>query len=503
MSNLPDYIASARPVPLTNRVAWYKTIAPTYAGVMLWFVFWQDLVKGYGTPGGVLSAGIGAALIGLLASALICHFLFYLVPGLLGMQTGLPLYVVGTSTYGAIGGLIMPGLLMGLLQFGWLAVNGSKVSGVLCKCFGVGLMPDGEAAIGGPWYSVIAILFIVLAAFVGLKGIQYVGRVATWLPLIPLVVLIVLVAKTAGGLANFTPDKLIAPAAAAGDWDKAAAVGSASQALGVWGVIAVLCTYVVGFFATAGAAGTDIAASGRKECDVHWGGLVGIVLATLIAGGGAILVIAGVYGSYQAGAAHNLIAANQIGNYNPVDMLKDLLGKDIANLAMIGLAISSFPGACFSAFIAANSFKTTMPKVNPLLSVGIGALIAAILAVTGIVAKVIWVFVVIGASFGPICGAMLADYLLAGKKWNGPRTGFNPAGWLSWLVGFGVGAFNLAVESLLPYKWATDAVPNLAAWKEYVPCPPVSAFVVGFVLYVLLTVLGVKTRTLDMPQKPA
>ena len=69
-------------------------------------------------------------------AGLICHFLFFLVPGLLGMKTGLPLYVVGSSTYGVVGGLLMPGLLMGLLQFGWLGVNAFCVSNLLCKCFG-------------------------------------------------------------------------------------------------------------------------------------------------------------------------------------------------------------------------------------------------------------------------------------------------------------------------------------------------------------------------------
>ena len=44
-----------------------------------------------------------------------------MVPAMLGMKTGLPLYVVGTSTYGVRGGLYMPGFLMGVLQFGWLA----------------------------------------------------------------------------------------------------------------------------------------------------------------------------------------------------------------------------------------------------------------------------------------------------------------------------------------------------------------------------------------------
>ena len=73
---------------------------------------------------GTLSkAGLGLSLLGLVVGALICYFLFYLVPGLLGMKTGYPLYVVGSSTYGTVGGFLMPGLLMGLLQFGWLAVN--------------------------------------------------------------------------------------------------------------------------------------------------------------------------------------------------------------------------------------------------------------------------------------------------------------------------------------------------------------------------------------------
>ncbi len=70
----------------------------------------------------------------LVIAALICHFLFYLVPGRLGQKTGLPLYVVGTSTYGVTGGLFMPGFLMGLLQFGWLAVNANGVAEILCGC---------------------------------------------------------------------------------------------------------------------------------------------------------------------------------------------------------------------------------------------------------------------------------------------------------------------------------------------------------------------------------
>jgi len=87
---LPGYIASATPNPPEKRAAWYKNTAPTYAGIFLWFVFWQDVAKA-GAPGGTLAQGIGWALVCLVISALACHFLFYLVPGLLGMKSGLPL----------------------------------------------------------------------------------------------------------------------------------------------------------------------------------------------------------------------------------------------------------------------------------------------------------------------------------------------------------------------------------------------------------------------------
>jgi cytosine permease len=82
---------------------------------------------------------------------------------------------------------------------------------------------------------------------------------------------------------------------------------------------------------------------------------------------------------------------------------------------------------------------------------------------------------------------MAADYLLSGKKWAGPRAGFNMAGWISWVIGFVVGA--------------ADFIPGM---KGMIPCPPVAAFVVGFVLYMLLAKIGLESRTLEMPgSKPA
>ena len=144
------------------------------------------------------------------------------------------------------------------------------------------------------------------------------------------------------------------------------------------------------------------------------------------------------------------------------------------------LAIAAFPAACFSSLIAANSFKTTLPKVNPFITVGLGTIAAIILAVTGLAGNATGVFLVIGALFGPVCGTMTADYLVAGKKWAGPRAGFNPAGWISWVLGFVVGA--------------ADFIPGL---KGTIPAPPVVAFLVAFVLYYVLAKAGLESKRLE------
>jgi len=446
----------AKPNPLSNRAPWYKNTAQTYAGIMLWFVFWQDVPTGAGAIGGVLSHGVGIALLGLILAAVLCHFLYYLVPATLGMKTGLPLYIVGTSTYGATGGFLMPGFVMGLLQFGWLGVNSCFSAAFLVKPFypDLGLME----VISTPPHIVVSIVWAVAAAFMGLKGIQYVAKVATYLPLIPLIILVVLVARSIGGLGSFDPEQIGVTAEATG-------------VLSVIGVITMLLTYVIGFFATAGAAGTDFGMNNRNSKDVAMGGLVGITGATILAGGAALLIVAGTFGAGKA---------TDVSVLNPTQLMSVLTSEKTGAVFMYLLAIAAFPPACFSSFIAANSFKTTLPKVNPFITVGIGTAISILLAATGWAGQVIKVFTVIGASFGPVCGAMMVDYLLSGKKWAGPRKGWNQAGWISWAVGFIVG--------ILPL------VSNVN-----IPAAPLMAFIVGAVVYFILAKAGLQPPVLPMP----
>jgi len=122
------------------------------------------------------------------------------------------------------------------------------------------------------------------------------------------------------------------------------------------------------------------------------------------------------------------------------------------------------------------------PKTNKLMMVLIGAVVSIVLAASGKALNLIGVFSIIGASFGPICGSMAADYLLSGCKWAGPRKGINLAGYIAWAVGF-----------------AVAILPTVDGDKfGFINPAPVIAFVIGFVLYAVLAKAGLEPPTVEM-----
>ncbi len=462
MSNgaLPSYLSVAKPNPPTNRAPWYKNTAPTYAGIFLWFVFWMGST-GAPNAGGVLSHGPWAPIASLALAALLCHAFYYVVLGIIGQKTGFPLYIAGTSTFGATGGFILPGFLMGVLQFGWLGVN-------------IYFSSTAISAIVPIPSQIIMVIWGVLAAFMGLKGIQYVARVATYLPLIPLFTLVIMFLATVGGLGKFNADEFVKM--------QMTTASATAAPLTAFGLVAFLVSYVVGFFATAGAAGVDFGTNSRNENDVHMGGFVGIALATIFTAGLAVLIVAGAYGKPDVAAAAAKANAGKMAT-DAFSLIPVVLGSGVGKLLQLLLALAAFPAACFSAFIAANSFKTTLANVNPFVSVGIGTAVSILLAIFKLAGQLIPVFNIIGASFGPICGAMAVDYMLNGCKWAGPRAGFNAAGWLAWGFGFVVGI-----------------MPNLGI---PLPLAPVWAMVVGAVMYFIFAKAGLQPPVLAMPSADA
>jgi cytosine permease len=438
---LPDYLAKAAPNPMEKRAPWYANTAPSYAGIFLWIAFYRLMA------GDTLAHGsLAVCLAGLVAAGLLCYGLYYLAPAMLGMKTGFPLYVVGSSTFGAKGGYLMPGLLMGLLQIGWFAVATSVASEFILKGLGMNSQP------GGAPFITTGLIWGCVMAWVGAKGIQYVARVSLLLNAIPLLMLLIVFFQTAGGVGRYHP-----PAAQ----DNPFVAFTMTLAI------------AIGFFATAGAAGADFGMNARHAKDVRWGGMVGIALAVLVAGGLSLAAIAGAHGS---GLSQGFDYADVI----------QAIGGPVASAMFFLFAIASIPATCFCAFIAGNSFSTMIPGVPRVASTMAGAAVGIVLAVTGVAANLIPFFNIVGASFGPICGAMAADYLLSGKRWAGPRAGINFAGYIAWAVGFVVG--------ILPF------LPLSAEVKTYVQPAVLYSFLTGFVVYAVLAKAGLQPKTVDMPK---
>jgi len=136
METLPEYIRASTPTPEGARAPWYKNTAPAYAGIFLWVAFYVGLSQPESLPPPLQQAGIGLCVLALAVAGILCFALFYYVPAMLGMKTGRPLYVVATSTFGARGGYLMSGLMMGALQVGWYSVATSVAASFILQGLG-------------------------------------------------------------------------------------------------------------------------------------------------------------------------------------------------------------------------------------------------------------------------------------------------------------------------------------------------------------------------------
>ncbi len=436
MASLPAYVTASRPAPAAKRAAWFTNTFPAYAGIFLWVGFYVGLA------GPTISqANLGVCLLGLVVAGLLCFGLYYYAPAMLGMQTGRTLYIVGTSAFGTTGGYLMPGLLMGVLQIGWFAVSTYFATDYIMR----GLNNHSRML-----FIVLALAWAYGLAVLAIKGIAYVARAAEVLNWVPLIMIVYVLWANRGGIAKFHP-------------------ADNHPLNGFLEVLAI----VIGFFATAGAAGADFGMNSRNRRDVVLGGLAGITLASVVAGGIPILAVAGHLGmTSSAGMA----TANGTSDPYAYSAAISSAGA-IAPIVFFLFAAASVAPTCFCTFVAANSFESMLPKIPRSLSTLVAVTVGAILAITGVAQNLIGFFTIVGASFGPICGAMSADYVLAGFKWSGPRQGINWAGYIAWAIGFMVGIL--------------DHLPGVPSILVNLDRPSVLwSYVIAFVVYYLLARAG-------------
>ena len=433
--NVPEYVSASVPIPLTARVPWYKSTFPSYFGIFLFVGYYLKLsgpTIGY--------ASVSVSLLGLLVAGLLCFGLYYYVPAMLGMQTGRNLYVVGSSTFGTTGGFLIPGILMGLLQVGWVAVDATLASHFIMQ----GLNQTSRTL-----YSIIVIVWLYSLGWVAIKGLSYVSEFAKFMNWVPFVMMLIVLWTNRGGIPHYQPPQ---PDSLTGFLN------------------ALLIT--IGFFATAGAAGTDFGMNNGSRKDVVLGGLTGVAAGAFIAGGISVLSVAGYLGRSSGPRNYDYTAA--IGSVGA-----------LAPVMFFLFAAACLVPTCFSSFIAANSFSTMLPKIPRPVSTMAGVTLSAILALTGVADNLVGFFSIIAASFGPICGAMMADYLLAGRRWSGPRLGINWAGCIAWIVGFLIG-----IPDRIPGIPPSLVKADNPAW--------LFAFASGFLIYLLLARLGLRPPVVEL-----
>jgi cytosine permease len=322
-----------------------------------------------------------------------------------------------------------------VLQIGWVAVVGAVSADFIMK---------GVNQTSRTLSSILIVVWIYSLGWVAIKGIHYVGRVAKFMNWVPLIMILVVFYANRDGVARYQP----------------------VHHDGTTGFLNVL-TIVIGYFATAGAAGADFGMNNANKKDIILGGIFGIIGGALIAGGLPILSVAGYLGRGAGPQSYDYTAAiSSVGALAPIMFFL--------------FAIASMVPTCFSSFIASNSFSTMLPKIPRTVSTFAALTISVLLAVTGVANNLVGFFSLVAASFGPICGAIAADYITSGRRWSGPRLGINWAGCIAWLIGFLVG-----IPEHLP------GIP--AAWIKADNPSGLYSFVAGFIIYLVLAKAGLRS----------
>lgn len=425
-----DYLSRNRPNPPGNRFPWYRIAAPLYASLFLWVGYYQQLAAGT-----VDRAELGLLFFGLLIGGALSFLLFFLIPATMGMQTGYPTAVLGSSTFGSKGGRVAPGIVVALVQSVWVGAAAYYAARLFTALAGLDSSPRS------PLFLAVAVVWSCAFAFAGSRSL----RSLTWL----------------------------APLAALAFFALLYAVFSAKEGLELYGLdlpeaypaTMLVIQLVTGFFASTAAVSPAISRYSPSSRDLRSAGVFGIVLPAVLAGSLALVTVAGARGLHS-GEGFGLIAAalGVAGSGAPL----------MAGLLLAG----AVPATAFLAWMANDSFIVMSPSRSRPLAIVPVAGIASLVAVSGAPGHLQAFVTLTAALTAPICGIMAADYWQHDRRWPHSRPGVNYAGFGAWAIGLLVG-----VAPLLPIPEHFLKVANPAA---------VFACLAGFIGYIVLGNMGLK-----------
>ncbi len=427
-----EYLSKTQPLSPTAMKSWFHNLLPCYLGMFVWLGYYQGL-----SGGTIDRAPFGLLFFAILAGGILSHALFFRIPATMGMQTGYPTGVIGSSTFGSQGAQFAPGLLLGLVQAALLGVSGYYAARAMVVGFGL----EGDAGqavqigVGASW--------CLLFAFLGRFALKMVVRVALALSALPLLVMVAGVFSAKEGIAQHGLD-LPEPLAA----------------------FTLTVHMVTAFFATIAAASPGLARHAESKTDIQAGGLFGIVIPGCLMGGVAMLTV--------AGARYLSPGLEGFGYLEAVTAVMGGLGPVMAVLLLVG----GIPAAAFIAWMANDSFAVMLPETSRVANALIIGVIAAVVCAAGLPGNLQVFFTVTAALTAPLCGIMAADYWQHDKRWPHTRPGINYAGYGALALGAIVG-----IVPLLPIPENFLVIAHPAA---------VYSCLAGFIGYIVLGNLGLK-----------
>ena len=458
---LPPLIRASLSAPSLEKRSWRWAVGPTYIGLFLWIVFFDQIPSEATARGGVFWSALGVLLGGVFSTVLL-----YAIPARLGFETGQGLIVVSTSTFGVRGAAWIPGRLIALTHLLWVSVATFYATDLCLKSLLLLGFIDPRRltpiefrtfSIPSSLFLVTALLWSLASSFTGKYLIRVIAALMSFFQVLPAVLLGLCAAKAFPGLPYFQP-------ALGGLPDLDLAQGLAGMF--------VAMQMVLGYFAVSGLGSVDWGAVSESRKDVSLTGAIGVGTASTIIGVLAILTVGG-----AAGFRMERNEAVELGNLSFQASLPLLFDRRVTALLYLAFGLAALAPSCYAAFL----FGTRMHEIRPRRSRTWWTFVASIgawlLILTGFPSRLFVVFSLLGALVVPAIGAICADFLVSGSKWGGSKRGYHAPGLISWFLGFLAGVFPMVAAG---YDLDLTGRPPAALF----------AFGVSFTIYFVLAKLG-------------
>ncbi len=466
--DLPASLRAALADPPVPPKGWQDGVAPAFLAMGLSVVLLDGLA-----PGTLMVGGLGPSIVGAVLAGLLGYWCLYYAPAMWGVRTGRPLAVVATSTFGARGAVVVPGLLLGLASVVWFAItidystqytlSGLAACGLLDATL-LASAPRAGLDMPKPLFLVVSATWAMASAVIGTLAVRLVAAVMSAYLIFPAIALAAAVVWAIPGVS-------------------AGPIETVPFTMGGGRAIAAMLQLVFAYLACVGLTSADWGAATKSERDVRDGGLAGLMLAVPILAILAVLIVSGSLGRAAprivgdgdeplGPGARPPIARMAPRPAAPAEAIQPTLrdafargiGGQLGGAGLLVLALGLLGPCCSNPYIVTRQFHAAFPRVPRWAWSILAALAAWSMIASGVTHHVQAVFGLVGGLVAPAVGAMASDFARSRGAWRGPRRGVNLAGLGAWVTGV-IAAYVVAQrgEDFLATRYLPSSIAGFAA----------------------------------------